>query len=165
MKKVSFCFLVVAFFVLSCGKDSSINNNIEGIWGLTHLESYTKRDGVIVDQEKGDYNPYSPTGNEGLKLSIINTVDSNYSVTYYCWDKKLASWEPQFKRTWLIQGSKVIIDGLEEECSVLLTADTMTLEGYDESDVSLSGLDLGDTVKEVFYEKLVFRKMSDLSEE
>ena len=76
MKRLlSFFFLAcAAFFVISCSKESSVKSNIEGTWGLTHVESWKKTNGTITDQESYDFNPYAPGDSDGGMKFVIGSI-------------------------------------------------------------------------------------------
>ena len=156
MKKL-FIRLACAVFVLSmvaCGKESSALKNIEGTWGLIRTE-YTISGGT---EESGyeEYNPFAPSSSDDTKFVIIHTVDKNYLVTSYGWNKQKSSWGVPHNTTWIINGNKVLMEESELEFILKLSSDTFSLERTFER--------MEDGEKNVYYNKFIFRKMSDLLE-
>ena len=168
MKKI-YLYLAITIascLLFSCSKESLTKKNLEGTWGLTHYESYDKVDGEVMNQEKGDCNPYAPVGDDDLKFVIINTTGNDYLVTPYSWDKKKSMWTTSSsdKMTWTIKGNMIYAEGVDEGQPFQLTSDSLTLEGTYQAEREGWWYGKEGEVQVVHYSKYVFRKMSDLSE-
>ena len=166
MKKSFFILslVITSFTFFSCSKESSVKNNIEGTWGLTHYEFYAKVDGEIITQEKDDCNPFAPIDSNDGKLAIINTNNNNYLLTFYSWDNKRSTWVAEEKFSVSIKGSKMFVEDEDRYLSIYLTSDSLTLEGIAEDEMDGSLIDKEGKVKVVSYTKYVFRRMSDFGE-
>ena len=133
---------------------------------MSFRESLTKIDGVITSHEVIRCDPFEPTGDGDMKLVIMNTVGNEYQVDAYRWDKKKSSWVPDRRAIdspWIIEGNKIISE--DESIPFTLTSETLTIEGSrDHEEDYWNGYYSIDKVRVYEYEKVVFRKMSELFE-
>ena len=100
-------FLILIGLTFSCNKEATPETNLEGTWGLVSFERCRKIDGVIQSQEKGECNPYDPSGVEDRKITVKNISGNNYLMTTFFWDIDASAWKPDDTVNWTIKGDNI----------------------------------------------------------
>ena len=126
---------VIALCAISSCKKEPVNEHpLEGVWGLTHMETsvtYTEP-ALQPHSENYDCDPFHPTSERDCKLVCKWISGNDYETTTYLWDTSNNDWRPQVKFISTVDGNKLLqtIEGRTEAVgTITFQNDMMTVSG------------------------------------
>ena len=143
--------------VSSCKKEPVNEHPLEGVWGLTYMESSaTHADPAMQSHStKQEYDPFHPTTGNDCKLVCKWKSGDEYDTTPYQWDVENNTWKDTGIRYSLaIDGNKLLqtMDGTTRETGTIsLQTDAFTIVStYQSIDINSGEILSTITVKETF---------------
>lgn len=118
--------------LISCNKDasskeSSSKQNVEGTWGVTHMEMIIKINGELNTNYNEDFDPLHPSSGNEMKYTMKSLGGDRYQVTAYSWNSEESVWEPHDAGIKIIKGNTISTEDGQTVDTFTLTSDTLTV--------------------------------------